>query len=79
MEDIDLRPEVHFRDPGSSFQVSARPKEPSTLAVDAEGDTAYSRKVLVHFAPDSLLDFDLEEGYNIEGSRRRYPSCCIIL
>ncbi|KAL9132783.1 MAG: hypothetical protein Q9175_006038 [Cornicularia normoerica] len=76
LEDIDLRPEVHFRDHGSSFQVSARPKEPSSPALDAS-NTAHKRNVLI--APDSLQGFDIEEGINIGKPRRRNSCCCIVM
>lgn len=80
MKDIDLRPELHFRDHGSSFQVSARPKEPSKSAREAEGDIGDMQKV--PFAPDTSLAFDIDDGEYIDRPRiisRRSSPCCIIM
>lgn len=77
MDDIELHPEAHFRDHGSSFQVSARPKESPNPALDAESDIAHKRKV--HFARDPLLHFNIEEEYSIERPRRRSSSCCVAM
>ena len=79
MENIDLRPEVHFRDPGSSFQVSARPEESTIPKPPLDADIDIVHKPKVHFAPEPLVPFEIEEGYYIERPRRRYSTCCIIL
>lgn len=76
-ENIFLHPEVHFRDPGSSFQVSARPKEPAEPALDADGDIGHKGKV--HLAPEPLLHIDIEEGNYTERLARRRSPCCFIL
>ena len=78
MDDIDLHPEKRFRDQGTSFQLSARPKKESAdPAFGEEGDIVPVRKE--HFPPDSLPHFEIEEGHHIEGPRRRKLPRCIIL
>ncbi|CAF9911850.1 MAG: hypothetical protein ALECFALPRED_007670 [Alectoria fallacina] len=80
MEDINLRPEVHFRDHGSSFQVSARPKEPFKDTLDAEGDIADAQKV--PSTPDAYMSFDRDDGEYLDEPKmgpRRSSHCCIIM
>lgn len=77
MDDIELHPEKHFQDHGSSFQVSARPKASPNPILDVDSDIAHKRKV--HLAPESLMYFDMEEGYNTERLGRRCSSCCIVM
>ena len=74
--DIECHPEKSFRDPGSSFQVSARPKGPDEPAFEVESDMTDKRKV--HLAPDRSLDPDIEEGYSVERTKGKI-SCCNIL
>lgn len=71
MEDIDLHPEQHYRDPGSSFQVSARPKESAKSAPD---DIAHKEKVQLARNPSTYLE--IQEGSNMEVRRRRNSCCC---
>lgn len=77
MDDIDLHPDVHFRHPGTSFQVSARPKDSPEPGHDAEGDNTHKRKL--NAALKYSLDLDQEEGHNVVGLRRRSSCCCIIM
>ena len=77
MDNIECHPEESFRDPGSSYQVSARPKGPYEPALEMESDITNKR--IVHVAPDHLLDPDIEEGYNDERRRKRVSSCCDIM
>lgn len=77
MDDIDLHPGEHFRDHGSSFQVSARRKETAESALDAEGDIAHKRQV--HFPPHDLLHFEEEEACDIRRRRRGKSPCCVIM
>ncbi|CAF9917928.1 hypothetical protein IMSHALPRED_003785 [Imshaugia aleurites] len=79
MRDIDDHPEERFRDPGSEFRVSARPKESPEPAPDTQGDETHKR--YAHFPPDHLqhCDIEIEEGYSVEGPRRPRSSCCIIV
>ena len=72
MDDIECHPEASFRDPGSSFQVSARPKRPDEPALEVGGDI--TDKVKVRFAPDHSLDPDIEDGYSVE-RRTKGESC----
>ena len=77
MDDIDRNPEACFQDHGSSFQVSARPKESADYALDAEDDIGSKRKV--HFPPDSVLRLDIDERCNTGMPRKRTSPCCAIM
>ena len=77
MDDIECHPEASFRDPGLSYQVSARPKESDKHALEMESDISSKRKVL--FAPDPVLSLSIEEGYSVEERTRGNFSCCMIL
>ena len=77
MYDIACHPEASFRDPGSPFQVSARPKRPDEPAPEVESDMTDKRKV--HFAPDHSLDPGIEVGYSAEKRMNRMSSCCNIM
>ena len=77
MDDIECHPEESFRDPGSSYQVSARPKGPDEHALEIESDISNKRKVL--FAPDPVLPLSIEEGYSVERRTKGKFSCCNIL
>lgn len=77
IDDIECHPEKSFRDPGSSFQVSARPKAPDETALEVESDVTNKRKV--HFAPYNSLNLNIEEGYSVERRRKGKLSCCTIL
>ena len=77
MDDIECHPVESFRDPGSSYQVSARPKGPDGPALETESDI--TNKPIVHVAPDHLLDPDMEEGYSVKRRMKRMSSCCDIM
>ena len=77
MDDIACHPEASLRDPGSPFQVSARPKRPDEPAPEVESDMTDKRKV--RFAPDHSVDHDIEEGYSAERRTHRGSSCCKIM
>ena len=77
IDDIESHPEKSFRDPGSSFQVSARPKAPDKPTLEVENDVTDKRRV--NFAPYHPPDPDIEEGYSVERRKKGKLSCCNIL
>ena len=77
MDDIECHPEKSFRDPGSSYQVSARPKASDETALEVESDVTDKRKV--HFTPYHPRDPDIQEGYKVQRRRKGKLPCCNIL
>ena len=77
MDDIDRHPEVHFRDPGSPFQVSARPEDSPTPGLDVRDDNTNKHKSTI--APKYSLGMNNEEGHNVGVLRRRSSCCCIMM
>lgn len=77
MDEINRHPEEHLRNHGSSYQLSARPKEPSELILNEEDEIADKPKV--PFPPDSSLHVDIGEGGIIGRPRKQRSPCCTIM